>query len=156
MLAGCGGSATDKGEAINWLTEVQQGGESRILPPVIALNCPVGNAFACDRVIFHFSMRLPAERLEAWVAGRPVRDLRTAPYGGRGGRRGVRGLVWTGFVQPAGLSEPGGPLELHAPRPNYWAGVPSVRARVRVVAELGQGETVSELFPSVLLLAGYG
>jgi hypothetical protein len=165
-LAACGGSedSTGGGRAgasgedggLNWLREVTRGGRTRLAPPLIALNCPVGNGFHCDRVIFHFWMQLPAERLQAWVAGRPVRALRTAPFGGEGPQHGETGLVWTGFVQPAGLTEPGGPIEIHAERRNYWAGRPPVRAPVRVVAELKRGEAVSEVFPAVNLLAGYG
>lgn len=148
--------ASGGGAGVNWLREVTRGGRARLAPPLIALNCPVGNGFRCDRVIFHFWMRLPADHLEAWVAGRPVRALRTAPFGGDGPQHGVRGLVWAGFVQPAGLTERGSPIEIQAARDNYWAGRPPVHAPVRVVAKLRRGETVSEIFPSVNLLAGYG
>ena len=66
-----------------------------------------------------------------------------------------RGWSGPGSSRPAGLTEPDGPIEIPAER-NYWAGRPAVHARIRVVAELKMGQTVSEVFPSVNLLAGYG
>ncbi len=104
----------------------------------------VGNAFRCDRLIFSFWLGLPAERLEAWVAGRPVRGLRTGPFGGDGPRKGETGLTWTGFVQPAGMTERGGPIEIPetpATRRNYWAGNPPVSAPIRVRATLREARS---------------
>jgi hypothetical protein len=157
LLVGCGGGdATQRPVHPQWLRAVDRGGESGYQVPLIALNCPVGNGFRCDRIVFAYTLALPASRFEAWVAGRPVKGLRTAPYGEDGPHEGETGITWTGFVQPAGMAEPGAPHELTPSKPDYWAGRPPVRARVRVVAHLKSGETVSELFPFVNLQAGYG
>lgn len=167
-MVGCGGEsgtgAVAGGGYPQWMRTVERDGRASLQSPLIALNCPVGNSFRCDRIVFSYELRLPARSLEAWVAGRPVRGLRTAPYRGEGSRRGEAGLglqgaagfSWTGHVQPAGMSEPGAPLHIDPPRPDYWAGEPPVRARVLVVATLKSGETVREIFPFVRLQAGYG
>lgn len=170
--SGCGDAAEDSSGAPvssepeaaapaypQWLRQVDRGDRSSFQVPLIALNCPVGNGFRCDRVVFVYTLALPAKDLDVWVAGRPVEGLRTGPYGEDGPGKGETGRGWTGFVQPAGLTEPGAPLEIPstpATRRNYWAGVPPVRARVMVVAHLKSGETVRELFPFVNLQAGYG
>jgi hypothetical protein len=157
-IAGCGGESgtATGGEYPQWMRSETSDGQTRLSAPLIALNCQVGNAFRCDRIVFSYGLRLPAGGLEAWVAGRRVTGLRTAPYGGEGSHHGESGLTWTGHVQPAGLTEPGAPLQIDPPRPNYWAGEPPVRARVLVVARLKSGETVREIFPFVRLQAGYG
>jgi hypothetical protein len=82
--------------------------------------------------------------------------MRGAPIVRGAGPNGVAGLSWSGHVQPAGLTERGSPIEIHSRRPNYWAGVPPVTARVRVVAELKRGGTVSEVFPYVRIAPGFG
>jgi len=162
VLVGCGGSGDEGGPGTRhpqWMRTATDGDEPRFQVPLIALNCPVGNGFRCDRIVFAYALALPARKLEAWVAGRQVKGLRSAPYGEDGPQKGETGLTWTGFVQPAGLSDPGSPIEIPstpATRRNYWAGTPSVRVAVRIVAHLKRGETVSELFPFVNLQAGYG
>lgn len=154
LVVGCGNSANPPNDGGSgqqdaaWLKDTPR-------PPFIALNCPKGNAFYCDRLVFSMWLRRPARQLSAWVAGRPVRNLKTGPFGGDGPHRGQRGLVWTGYVQPAGLTDPGGPIEIHAKR-NYWTGIPAVRARIKVAAELNDGQMVEEIFPSVKLAAGFG
>lgn len=162
-LGACGDPGSKAAESGSghpqWLREVERDGRSSYQTPLIALNCPVGNGFKCDRIVFAYSLALPAQRLEAWVGGRRVKGLRTGPWGEDGPYEGETGLGWTGFVQPAGLTQPGAALEIPstpATRRNYWAGTPRVRAPVLIVAELKSGETVRELFPFVNLQAGYG
>jgi hypothetical protein len=165
-MVGCGestpASGTAEGEAVSaqgypqWMRTVTGNGERHLQVPLIALNCPVGNGFRCDRIVFSYALRLPARRFRAWVAGRPVRGLRTAAWGEEGPMKGETGLGWTGFVQPAGLTESGARLHLKPARPNYWAGTPPVTAPVRIAATLKSGERVAELFPFVRLQAGYG
>lgn len=144
------------GASPHWQRIVHDRNGTHPLAPIVALNCPVGNAYRCDRLVFDYSIARPARRLRAWVEGRPVRGMRAAPLVRGGGRNGVSGLAWSGHVQPAGLTEPGGPIEIHSRRPNYWAGVPPVTARVRVVAELKRGGTVSEVFPFIQIAPGFG
>src|SRR4051794_17242750 len=71
-LVGCGtegekatGPSASSGYP-QWMRSVEHRGESGWQVPLIALNCPVGNGFRCDRLIFAYALRLPAERLEAW------------------------------------------------------------------------------------------
>ena len=169
-IAGCGeDGATSAGTASRattaswqsasprWQRIVHDRGRLEPLAPTVALNGPIGNAYRCDRLVFYYSIARPARHLRAWVSGRPVRGMRGAPIVGDGGRRNrASGLAWSGHVQPAGLTEPGGPIEIHSRRPNYWAGVPPVTARVRVVVELKDGRTVSEVFPYIRLAPGFG
>ena len=139
-LGGCGGASSD------------DAGSIAVARPTIALSCPVANSLRCDRVAFHIRLSQPAQRLEAQVAGRPVRALRTAPYGGAGPLRGETGVVWTGYVQPAGLVDWARKGRVDLDR--RWLGQPPFRAPVRVEAVLKTGDAASRVFRAVTLRAG--
>jgi hypothetical protein len=73
----------------------------------------------CDRVGLAVWLRRPARTVTARINGKPL-DLDDPEWTDRSRRMRV------GFLQPAGLTDPGGPLNV----PAHWEGVPARSAWV--------------------------
>ena len=115
--------------------------------PYMGVSCPRPNRFACDRVGLQVVLRRPAVAVSAEIGGR--RFALDQPRERDGGR------TFTGFLQPAGLLEPG-PLRLRADDGRgRWVGRKSKEAAVEVVVERAAGR-VQRTSLVVPLAAGWG
>jgi hypothetical protein len=119
--------------------------------PRLGVACGVPNSIKCDRVGLAVWLRRPALSVTATVAGEPV-ELDDPTWSGpaRNGRR----MMFAGFLQPAGMLN--GPLKVHPDRGRFWwAGGHPAPARLRIVANYGNGHRTSAT-TTVLLAGGWG
>jgi hypothetical protein len=139
LAVGCGGE------------EGKQGGETGSPParvsaedvlsrnPYMGVSCGIPNSFACDRVGLAVSLREPAVRVDAAIAGREF-ELDDPDWSGPvedGQRR-----MFAGFLQPAGLID--GPLEVTPDAgPDRWIGREPVSATVDLVIARANGTTTT-------------
>jgi hypothetical protein len=109
--------------------------------PYMGVSCRVPNSFVCDRVGLAVSLRMPATRVDAAIAGRRL-ELDDPEWSGpieNGQRR-----TFAGFLQPAGLID--GPLQVTPDAgPGRWIGRERVSAVVelRVVRDDGRADATS-------------
>ena len=125
---------------------------ARLLERVyMGVSCPRANDITCDRVGIHVELRRPANAVTAEVGGRRVALLDEEWSGGGPLPR----RAFAGFLQPAGLLEPG-PLRVEPDGPGgFWQGEHPVVAPVRFVVERPDGSTV-ETVKWVDLHTGWG
>ena len=104
------------------------------------VRCYEPNSVSCDRVGLAVWLARPAKSLVAEIEGRRVELVSPGEF------VPGKGTGWEGYLQPAGLSEPGGPLEL-AREPgkpaDYWSGVEPVTATIRLTATYADGSRAS-------------
>lgn len=121
--------------------------------PYMGVSCPEPNSIACDRVGLSVWLREPAMRVEASIDGRQFAldddDWSEAPDT-QGRRR-----VFAGFLQPAGLTEPGSVLHVEPEAGDHWIGQKPVSATVELDITYSEDEHVGEEV-TVPLLAGWG
>jgi hypothetical protein len=91
-------------------------------PPYLGVSCRRPNVTTCDRVGLAVWLRHPAHKITARVNGRRV----TLDDPHWGNTQDPRGPLYVGFLQPAGLTDPGGALEV----PARWEGMPARSAWV--------------------------
>jgi hypothetical protein len=111
-------------------------------PPYMGVSCRKPNITTCDRVGLAVWLRRPAHRVTARISGRRV-DLDDPEWSVP---TDPRGAMYAGFLQPAGLTDPSGPLGV----PTYYEGVPARAAWVELKVD---GETTGLVVP---LQAGWG
>jgi hypothetical protein len=86
-------------------------------PPYLGVSCRRPNVTTCDRIGVAVWLRRPARRITARVNGRRL----TLDDPNWGNTQDPRGPLYVGFLQPAGLTDAGGPLDV----PEHWEGVPA-------------------------------
>ncbi len=109
--------------------------------PYMGVACPTPNAIACDRVGLSIDLEEPARAVTASIAGMRF-ELDDPGWSGRlehGERR-----RFAGFLQPAGLSEPG-PLQVATEESGQrrWIGRGPVFAPVRLLIVDASGERMT-------------
>jgi hypothetical protein len=104
----------------------------------LGVRCREANSVSCDRVGLAVWLARPAKSLVAEIEGRRVELVSPGEF------VPGKGTGWEGYLQPAGLLDPGGPLEV-APEPgqpaNYWSGRMPVEARIQLTATYTDGTT---------------
>lgn len=118
----------------------------------MGVSCRTPNSVSCDRVGLAVWLAKPAHSLVADIEGRSL-DLVSPGEFVLG-----KGTGWEGYLQPAGLLDPGGPLAVtrEPGRPDdYWSGVKPVEARIRLTATYKDGTTATRTVRATLH-AGWG
>ena len=150
VCAGCGSSdESDKPTSSRQQLELKRNRHGGIY---MGVRCLTPNSVACDRVGLAVWLADPAKRLVAEIEGRRVELVTPGEF------VPGKGTGWEGYLQPAGLSEPGAPLEVvpEAGQPaDYWSGVKPVEARIRLTATYQDGTTATKTVRATLH-AGWG
>jgi hypothetical protein len=110
--------------------------------PYMGVSCRRPNVTTCDRVGLAVWLRRPARHIVARVNGRRL-ALDDPDWGNT---QDPRGPLYVGFLRPAGLTDPGGPLGV----PKHYEGVPPRAAWVELDVD---GRTTGLVVP---LSAGWG
>jgi hypothetical protein len=106
----------------------------------LGVRCYEPNSVSCDRVGLAVWLGEPAKSLVAEIEGRRVELVSPGEF------VPGKGTGWEGYLQRAGLSDPGGPLEVAResgkPR-DFWSGVEPVTATIRLTATYADGTTAT-------------
>jgi len=153
VVAGCGGDGEEATSTAEAPVRVRANDLLK-RSPYMGVSCPTANAVACDRVGLHIALLEPATRVTAEIAGRPL-ALDDPEWSGR--LRGGEGRAFAGFLQPAGLREPG-PLQVVSPDPgkDHWIGRGPVHAPVTLRVERKDGSQETTRLERVWLAPGWG
>ena len=112
----------------------------------LGVACPTPNRVTCDRIGLYVQLARSAVGVRARIGDRSfaLDDARQ------------EGKDFVGFLQPAGLGEPG-PLEAVVPEPGRrrWIGVDPVSTMVTLQIERGSG-ALERTQERVAVMAGYG
>lgn len=122
----------------------------------MGVSCPQPSSIRCDRVGLAVWLPRASTRVEASIAGRPVRMRRGRDWNDArfGKRRYRRVAFYEGFLRPAGLLD--GPLRVRPDGGRYhWTGRHPVTARVRLTAHYRRGGPARRTL-RVPLWAGWG
>ena len=113
----------------------------------MGVSCRKPNSVSCDRVGLAIWLKEPAERLVAEIEGHRL-ELESPGEFVPG-----TGIGWEGYLQPAGLLDPGGPLAVRpepGQPPDYWSGVQPVTASIRLTATYSDGTTATKMIRAPL------
>ena len=137
VVTGCGSddSSAPKNERQLELRSNRHGGV------YMGVRCREPNSVSCDRVGLAIWLKEPAEHLFAEIEGRPLELVSPGEF------VPGRGTGWEGYLRPAGLLDPGGPLAVTrepGERPDYWSGRTPVDAEIRLTATYADGSSASE------------
>lgn len=107
----------------------------------MGVRCREPNSVSCDRVGLAIWLKEPAESLVAEIEGRRLELVSPGEF------VPGKGTGWEGYLHPAGLLDPGGPLAV-AREPgqpaDYWSGRKPVEATIRLTAAYADGTTASK------------
>ena len=107
----------------------------------MGVRCLTPNSVGCDRVGLAVWLADPAKTVVAEIEGRRLELVSPGEF------VPGKGTGWEGTLQPAGLREPGGPLEV-APEngrsADYWSGVKPVEAQIHLTATYEDGTTATK------------
>jgi hypothetical protein len=138
MFAGCGGSEdSDEPPSAAQQLELKRNRHGGIY---MGIRCRTPNSVSCDRVGLAVWLAKPARTLVAEIEGRSLELVSPGEF------VPGRGTGWEGYLQPAGLLDPGEPLAVtrEPGQPDdYWSGVKPVEARIRLTATYQDGTTAT-------------
>ena len=137
LVTGCGsdGASEPNGERTLELRSNRHGGV------YMGVRCREPNSVSCDRVGLAIWLKDPAESLVAEIEGRRL-ELESPGEFVAG-----KGTGWEGYLKPAGLIDPGGPLSVTrepGQPPDYWSGRTPVDAKIRLTATYADGTTATK------------
>jgi hypothetical protein len=136
LVTGCGSddASEPKGDRTLALRSNRHGGV------YMGVRCREPNSVSCDRVGLAIWLKEPAESLTAEIEGRRLELVSPGEF------VPGKGTGWEGYLQPAGLLDPGGPLTVTSEpgQPaDYWSGTKPVEAKIRLTAGYADGSTAS-------------
>jgi hypothetical protein len=138
--AGCGGGSDDpeRPPAAPQKLELKRNRHGGLY---LGVRCRQPNSVSCDRVGLAVWLAKPAECLVAKIEGRRLELVSPGEF------VPGKGTGWEGYLQPAGLLDPGGPLAVvrEPGRPHdFWSGVEPVTATIRLTAMYVDGTSATK------------